>query len=622
MSTVEGARSSPTSPKSKFDPEISMSESNSPYQTVITAVSPPRRGSGSMLVRYFEQVKKTVEEFIEDVGYAEMRPDHDLDPDESDVRLRVAAARIPRIQQRLNNLSEKEATLTKSLLDQGIEDPHHLMEKIETIVDSFERSQQSLHQKLANRPNLRQDLLPSLPIATTQDVGSYAVTPVKSVDDYDATKHVDPKFDGDKSDPECLQKFSSWKSAWDSAHATLRTLEGYSSKAAFKHLESVLTGEALKKIRLINRSGGTYELAINKLESFFGNKLGLAANYLTSVGEFEGSNLNMAAVIQDSVVGLESLQDTFVEDKVDPFQFSIIHHLQTLMESRPTMAESWLHFKKRRHEEFLAQQIGEKWHPSIVENSTSFKAWLDTFRANRPTAKSMNSKVKPSARGSLSRGLHRPKKVCFVCRGDHRPFQCPTAVSFTYTEWFQICKTENKCQRCLIPWTSGHVCESLCSFCGRGHNKVLCPENRNRKKISSVTKRPRSPSSRTFSSKVSRGRSRDRTSGEPRDRNRDRSNDRICDRSNDRICDRSNDRIRDRSNDRIRDRSNDRIRDRIASDRDRIARERDHIRGRRLSRGTSRRSNSRGARVEQDQRNVENSGRTRHRHEVSQVRRD
>eukprot|EP00094_Tigriopus_californicus_P005199 TCALIF_05013-PA protein Name:"Protein of unknown function" AED:0.08 eAED:0.08 QI:95/0.5/0.33/1/0/0.66/3/0/578 len=397
MSTVEGARSSPTSPKSKFDPEISMSESNSPYQTVITAVSPPRRGSGSMLVRYFEQVKKTVEEFIEDVGYAEMRPDHDLDPDESDVRLRVAAARIPRIQQRLNNLSEKEATLTKSLLDQGIEDPHHLMEKIETIVDSFERSQQSLHQKLANRPNLRQDLLPSLPIATTQDVGSYAVTPVKSVDDYDATKHVDPKFDGDKSDPECLQKFSSWKSAWDSAHATLRTLEGYSSKAAFKHLESVLTGEALKKIRLINRSGGTYELAINKLESFFGNKLGLAANYLTSVGEFEGSNLNMAAVIQDSVVGLESLQDTFVEDKVDPFQFSIIHHLQTLMESRPTMAESWLHFKKRRHEEFLAQQIGEKWHPSIVENSTSFKAWLDTFRANRPTAKSMNSKVKPSA---------------------------------------------------------------------------------------------------------------------------------------------------------------------------------------------------------------------------------
>ncbi|XP_059097276.1 uncharacterized protein LOC131891664 [Tigriopus californicus] len=461
-------------------------------------------------------IKQLIKEITSDLSLVKFNPEEDSDPNESNLRLRIIAARLPRIQTRLDQLQTLEREY-EALSDDLTGDTTAMLE-VEHLVTRFIQAKEGLMQRLSTRSTLRDELFP-IPVNNAPST-SMAVYHAQSADEYNAVKHVGLKFNGDKSHKDCLKLFNSWRAAWDLAHDNLKTLHGYSPQVAFKHLKSILEGEALNKIGHLNpRSDGAYQAAMAKLESLYADRLSLAAHYLTSLNEISEDDFVLADAFEDSLVGLENMEETFVEERVHPFQFSILLHFRTHMNNRPAMTESWLDFKERRRQEYLADQIktgsNKKWHAGLVENSTSFKAWLDVFRATRDAPKTANPIVDrgnvgnpPTSHGFMTQQqpITSPRKSCLVCKADHRYTHCPIALSKSEHEWKQLCKRLNKCHRCTNPWSSTHSCSTVCYFCKGPHNNVVCPNNGFRKERNRGLKRPRSLSRPTThsSSKTNR----------------------------------------------------------------------------------------------------------------------
>ncbi|XP_029341258.1 uncharacterized protein LOC103311969 [Acyrthosiphon pisum] len=248
----------------------------------------------------------------------------------------------------------------------------------------------------------------------------------------------------------------------------------------FEILKTSLEGEALTLIAHIPLTSANYQKAWEVLRSRYGNKRDLARIHLDALLSPHTVKANDASSIKTLITSIQ--EHTAALDNLDFItrQWSpILVHI----------FENHLDYDLRARWEIT---VGDRHQPSTADFLEFLRGHVRSAeaRAGQYTSSltSFTSQQKPPQKSVTSKSRHpiAPKVLaatttsstvvtCPLCTKPHTIRKCPTFLSKSPTDRFQLAKKHRLCINCLFTRHATSLCPSKykCPTCDRSHNSLL-----------------------------------------------------------------------------------------------------------------------------------------------------
>jgi hypothetical protein len=451
---------------------------------------------------YFQSERQLVTQLYKKCGHAlEHLQAKDKDDPSAEIEARQVQAHLDEWLSNRRPILDEVFDKVRAFWYKLTDDP--LVEIYSHFVDGFDDYAAQLKFEISSRPLLSQILEPKLDNQATQVLT--VKHEQKNLIHFDAAK-LCAKFAGDLNDPEVLIKFANWRSSWDNLVQEMKSLPGHNNVLMFQKLKDCLEDPALSLVSHYSAvSSNSYEAAYKDLIEKFEDPIGLASCYITKATDKEQDQYEMADSILQSYNALHGMRDVFEKEKVDMYDFALMHAFFNSMTAE--MQSDWNAYKVKKKEEYklkveTAKAEGEsipEWHAGMVENYKAFSAWLTLFRANKPKTNSKdvlnavpistasNFAVSGSSKAKQDSGQD-VKSRCFICKegnvDNHPVTRCPRGQNMTLKMWRKACREDNRCYKCAKPFSPGHLetCRVVCIICkgksyDNDHHVLMCPMN-------------------------------------------------------------------------------------------------------------------------------------------------
>lgn len=261
----------------------------------------------------------------------------------------------------------------------------------------------------------------------------------------------------------------------------------------FHYLNSYLEGEAARVITNLEVSTDNYIVAWNLICSRFSNKRQLITNHLNSL-------LNIDSIQRESDKPLRFLCDHVTKNlralktlgqPTEHWDTLLVHILSSKLDSNTNA--KWEEFRNTLKEWPTLNDFQDflKNRADVLENLYRSKRDKQSnpkpeFVGNKPSFNKQDKNIKTFV--ISDKETDHKGRPCFVCRADHRIYDCPIFKRMSVDERWSRVSCLQLCHVCLRPDHETRRCKlSGCRVCKRRHNTYLhttqlttpnCPSSR------------------------------------------------------------------------------------------------------------------------------------------------
>lgn len=278
-------------------------------------------------------------------------------------------------------------------------------------------------------------------------------------------------FSGDESP--ALDKFATWRSAWDHGRGKVEEDCQEVNDAALLHLlRSTLSGTAER----ISESALSVEAALAILENRYDDVVGLVESYLPLPAAMKEpvSAVEETAQAMAFAERWPRIRNQLQAHNVDLDCFTGVR-IQ-LASFGGAAAKKWKAYTKAK-----LRALPESTKLGDVYNWPEFKKWLQELQDEAEVKAGEEDDSSPgmfavsaTGTGTANNGTSTPLKGCLACgtSATHGSAVCHKIANMDSKAFFELCQEKDICKRCvLVPWSRQHlkVCSVKCETCGKPH---------------------------------------------------------------------------------------------------------------------------------------------------------